>query len=437
MMSWRRRYTTWRSCGRSLWLYPSLAIVAALIVAPLIGWIGRQTGATWFGFTSDGARAVLGAFTSSMLTFIVFVVTAVLIVVQLASATLTPRIIALTFERGRSRAVLTFFTFSFTYTVATSSRVTATVPQLPVAIAIALNLVSISVFFYYAYELAVDLRPIAVLTAVASKGRRIIESVYPLAFDPARPERTSTRAPLPQPLRTIAYTGAPGAILAFNAARLVHLAQKAGAVVELRPQVGDFVFPSDPLFLVAPASAAVSDELLRENVAVGPERTLEQDPRFAFRIIVDIANKALSPAINDPTTAVLAIDQIHRLLLMIGSRSLDTSDARDAAGQIRLLFGTPDWDDYVTLGATEIRHYGAGSIQVARRLFAMLEHLLQVLPASRHEPLGRELGLLRRSVERAFPDKADRASASVGDSQGTGGSEMAETSEPARPGQSA
>ena len=101
---------------------------------------------------------------------------------------------------------------------------------------------------------------------------------------------------------------------------------------------------------------------------MGQERTFEQDPTFAFRILVDVASKGLSPAINDPTTAVLAIDQIHHLLRNVGSRHLDDDRVRDAAGQLRLIYRTPGWEDYVQLAITEIRQFGGESIQVARRL---------------------------------------------------------------------
>ena len=150
---------------------------------------------------------------------------------------------------------------------------------------------------------------------------------------------------------------------------------------------------------------------------------MEQDPRFAFRIMVDIANKALSPAINDPTTAVLALDQIHHLLMDVGTRRLDAGETHDARGQLRLCYGTPDWIDFVGLAVTEIRHFGAGSIQVARRLQAMIEHLLKVLPEARKAALQQELALLQRSIQRTFPDEEDRADAQVGDLQGLGSSE--------------
>lgn len=96
---------------------------------------------------------------------------------------------------------------------------------------------------------------------------------------------------------------------------------------------------------------------------------------------------------------------------------------RDAHGRLRLCYGTPDWIDFVSLAVTEIRHFGASSMQVARRLQALLEHLLHVLPEARKAVLQQELGLLGRAIERSFPDEEDRARAQVGDLQGIGSSE--------------
>jgi uncharacterized membrane protein len=151
------------------------------------------------------------------------------------------------------------------------------------------------------------------------------------------------------------------------------------------------------------------------------ERTLEQDPMFAFRIIVDIANKGLSPAINDPTTGVLALDQLHHLLRNVGCRELSDGRVRDSGGKLRFVYRTPDWDDYVHLAITEIRHFGGASIQIARRLRAMLENLIKTLPAERAPLLRQELNLLQRSTKRFFPETEDRALADVSDPQGVGG----------------
>ena len=150
---------------------------------------------------------------------------------------------------------------------------------------------------------------------------------------------------------------------------------------------------------------------------------MEQDPMFAFRIIVDIASKALSPAVNDPTTAVLAIDQIHHLLRDVGSRHLAEGRENDRAGRLRLAYRTPNWEDFVHLAITEIRQYGQDSIQVMRRLRAMLENLIETLPDRRRALLSKELSLLKTSALRRFPDLDDQKLAQVGDLQGIGGTQ--------------
>ena len=142
--------------------------------------------------------------------------------------------------------------------------------------------------------------------------------------DRGHPKRLSGADHLPGPVvssrkpaspdRTVAHTGASGTVLAVDMKGLVAQAQHADGIIEFVPQVGDFVAVDEPLFRLYGGAAAIDDRQLRSAVALGSERTIEQDPTFAFRILVDIAIKALSPAINDPTTAVLAIDQLHRLL---------------------------------------------------------------------------------------------------------------------------
>jgi uncharacterized membrane protein len=421
-MTWLPRYQVNRTLHSALWLMPVLAIGLALVVAPLVRWLDRATGWGWLNFTSDGARAVLSAFTSSMLTFVVFVVSSLLIVVQLASAQLTPRIIVRVFAFRRLKWVLGFFTFSYVYTIAVSGRIEDAAPQLPVAVAILCNLACSAIFFWFAQVLGASLRPISVLQGVAEEGRGVVENVYPDLFAPAEEQPGWSPAPDSE-ASVVEHIGSSGVVLAFALRDLVAIAGRADVVIELVPQVGDYVARGDPLFRVRRGGRPVDAGALRACVAIGAERTLEQDPRFAFRIMVDIANKALSPAINDPTTAVLALDQIHHLLMHVGKRRLDAGQASDSHGRVRLYYGTPDWPDFVTLAVAEIRHFGANSLQVARRLQAMLDHLLRVLPEARRAALQQERILLQRAVERAFPDDEDRAQARVGDFQGVGSSE--------------
>jgi uncharacterized membrane protein len=422
-MTWEQLYRLKLAARTSLVLWVGVSVVVALVGAPLVRWLDRETGWKLFDFSPDGARAVLGALVGSMLTFIVFVLSATLIVVQLASGQLTPRVIALVFAMPWVRTTLSVFTFTFAYTLAALGRVEERVPDFHVGVAVLLNLVCLLVFFLFVQRLSSGLRPSSMMQLVAGRGRSVIAEVYPAPHDPARPEQPVGEALPPGPARLIEYAGASGVVMAFGAAEIFRLARAADAVVELVPQVGDSIAPGDPLFRIFGGTGSPSDGALRGCVAIGTERTLEQDPRFAFRILVDIANKALSPAINDPTTAVLALDQLDDLLRFLGKRRLDEGTARDASGTVRVVYGTPDWPDYVTLAVSEIRHYGQGSIQVDRRLRALLEQLIRELPAERRPALEEELALLGRSVERGFSDEADRKRAGVADYQGVGGSD--------------
>jgi uncharacterized membrane protein len=275
------------------------------------------------------------------------------------------------------------------------------------------------VFLYLIDHVGKMLRPSGALRSVASQAHEVINSVYPrrlkdsLDVDPA---------PLPPPsatARTIASNG-DGVVLAFDIEGLVALAIRHNCVIELAPRVGNYVAPGDPLFRVHGADGLPA-ELLLQSVALGAERTMEQDPMFAFRMIVDIASKGLSPAINDPTTAVQALDRLHHLLRHIGGRRLDNEQVRDAHGRVRLIYRTPDWEDFVRIAVTEIRHFGGSSIQVTRRLRAMLENLIETLPSERADPLRRELILIKKASDRFFPEPEDQALAAVSDDQGVGG----------------
>jgi uncharacterized membrane protein len=422
-VTWEQRYRLRHAARTSLVLWAGLSLAAALLCAPAVRWLDRETGWAVFGFSPDGARAVLGALVGSMLTFIVFVLSATLIVVQLASGQLTPRVIALVFAMPWVKFALGIFTFTYAYTLSALGRVEDRVPDLHVGAAVLLNLVCVVVFFLFVQRLSSGLRPSTMMRLVADRGRGVIEQVYPLDYDPKRPDQAVAELLAASPADAVVPAGRSGVVMAFSVTDLVHLARDAGAVVKLIPQVGDFVAAGDPLFRVAPGTRPVSPGALRGCVAVGAERTLEQDPRFALRILVDIANRALSPAVNDPTTAVMALDQITGLLLCLGRRHLDEGRALDRDGTPRVVYGTPDWSDYVVLAVSEIRHYGEGSLQVGRRLRAMLEHLIRELPEARRPPLAEELALLGSAVNRGFRDEEDRKRAGVADNQGVGGSD--------------
>jgi uncharacterized membrane protein len=419
-MTWLQRYRFRHYFSDSIWIFPVLGTLAAVGAVRVLHGIEEEMG--WISpVDADTARAVLGTMASSLFTSIVFVCTALLVAVQLASAALTPRIIALVFRDPVTKFSLTLLVFTFTFSLSALIRIKATVPLLSAHVAAYANLICLAVFLYLIDHLGKALRPSGALLAVAQLGRKVIESVYPHQVSDCKPPFLAAAGVLEgEPTRTITNVK-DGAVLAFDIRGLVALAERADCVIELVPQVGDFIAYGDPLFRIFQGGESLSAETLCQSVAVGQERTPQQDPTFAFRIIVDIASKGLSPAINDPTTAVLAIDQIHHLLRNVGCRRLDDEKVRDAAGRLRLAYRTPDWEDFVELAVTEIRQFGGASIQIARRLRAMLENLIQTLPEERIARLRLELEKLPRSAKRFFPEPADLALADIGDLQGVGG----------------
>ena len=419
-MSWIQRYRLRLYFRNSIWIFPALSIVAGMISVYLLNRVERALG--WqMKMGPESGRAVMGAIVSSMFSLVVLGSSTILVVIQLASAQLTPRIISLMYRVGIRKLSLAVFVFTFTFSVGVLVRIEESVPLLTGYLAAYGFLLNLALFIYFVDRIGKALRPSAVLQYVAYIGREVICSVYPRVLE----ERQSTppepiKTPDGEPARTIT-SSEDGSVLAFDLKGLAILAERSNSLIELMPEVGDFVAAGDPLFRIVRGGKDISEDSLRDSIAFGPERTIEQDPMFAFRIIVDIASKALSPAINDPTTAVLAIDQIHHLLREVGRRHLADGQERDRRGQVRLLYRTPNWEDFVYLAVTEVRQYGRDSIQVMRRLRAMLENLIATLPDRRAPLLRKELSLLTTSSRRAFPDSDDQVLAETSDLQGMGG----------------
>jgi uncharacterized membrane protein len=428
-MLWNRKYIIKSYIRASLWLMPFFAILAYWVVTRITygigGWLvrtGRIDETTSFlGLTMVGARSVLDSIVTMNLSFVVFTFGSLLVAIQVASGQYTPRVIATTLLRNNTiRFTVGYFVFTLLFTLRVLTKMGGeTVHQFNTFIAAVLGLASLVVFLYLIDYAARLLRPVSLVHRVGDAGIEVIRSLYPDKISHHDPVASSRKPASPD--RIVAHAGTSDIVIALDLEGLVAQARQANGIIEFVPQVGDFVAVGEPLFYLYGNAGAFDEHLLRGAVAFGSERTVEQDPTFAFRILVDIAIKALSPAINDPTTAVLAIDQLHRLLRLVGLRRLRGEEIRDAAGELRLVFRTPNWEDFVHLTGTEIRHCGAGSIQIMRRMRSMLENLMQTLPRQRHDELRRQLALLDRTIEGHYAFPEDQALARIPDPQGLGG----------------
>ena len=419
-MTWLQRHRLANFFRNSVWLPPVLGMAIALIVRPLVQDLDTMLG--WKSPVSpDAARAVLGILVSALLTFIVFVFSILLLIVQIASSQLSPRIIAPIYRSRVVRSSLALFVFTFTYTLAALARIEGSVPQISMWLAVYSSVLSIAVFLYMIDHVGKALRPVIVLSTIGRMGQAVVEDVYPQPFGVAPEKPAQVDAVLKARPARVITSRRTGVVLAIDINGLAELAHGAEGLIEFVPLVGEFVTNGDPLFRIYEGAGPIADGRLQDAVAIGTERTAEQDPAFAFRIVVDIAAKALSPAINDPTTAVLALDQIHRLLRAVAHRNLDTGQVYDSAGKLRLSYRTPNWGDFVLLAVTEIRHFGRESIQIVRRMRALLQNLIETVPPQRAVLLRAELELISRGVDVDFRDAEDRVRAASGDSLGVGG----------------
>lgn len=272
------------------------------------------------------------------------------------------------------------------------------------------------------------LRVAHVLQRLDGDARAVFDTVYPSSAAQAAAAEEATRSLRGRPaVQTVHHSPVGSVLVTLDRPRLVHLAESHDAVIELAYAVGDHV-PGAGALLNVYGSQAIPGKQLRSALAMGDERTLRDDPAFTIRMMVDVAIKALSPAVNDPTTAVQALHRIEDLLRYAAAKHLSAGVVTDSMGMIRLVFPTPTWADLVELALDEIRAFGAGQYQVARRLRALLDALIADLPEHRRPALQAQSALLADAVEHAYR-QTQRPDALVPDRQGLGMSHRGRASE--------
>ncbi|MFI1396373.1 DUF2254 domain-containing protein [Streptomyces sp. NPDC020681] len=435
MMSWASVFRLRQYAKSSLWIVPLFGLVLGVILAECaIAADGADWPPSGWRYSATTASGVLSAIVGAMVALLGFVVTIGVLVVQQATGTLSPRYMRLWYRDRLQKAVLATFTGTFAFAFSLLRSIEAnSVPDLGVTLAGVAVAVSLLLLLVYLNRFTHNLRPVAIADLVGRMGEDVFARGA-LAIRRAAP-RQDKPVPSGGPVARI-HCEHGGAIQAFNAAGLVAEAARHDCTFVVPHLIGDFVPPGAVLVEVHGGTSAsdvhggrsVPDpDRVTGLVALGPERTIEQDPAFALRILVDIAIRALSPAVNDPTTAVQVLNHVESFLHVTGGSPLPGRYVlADGHGRPRLVLRGRDWENYLQLAVSEIRDYGASSMQVCRRLRALLEGLLDTLPAAHLPAVRTELVLLQESVEREFTDPARRAIAQEADRQGIGGEHRAQ-----------
>ena len=259
------------------------------------------------------------------------------VVVQFSSLAYSPRLVIM-YAGGRTQFhSLGIFFATFIYSLValswTDRAGSGTVPYFSTMLVIVLVAISMVAFARLIQSLN-DLQIHNVLRSIGGKGREVIDAMFPIKLESGRPQSDEARAvPIQGPSsQTILYDGEPLAIASFETGALVRLAQGADAVITMECAVGDTLVENAVVFQTYGANRQLSQKQLMRTVRLSAGRTFEQDPKYAIRLLVDVAIRALSPAINDPTTAVQALDQIEDLFRRLGERQLDTGYATDPDG---------------------------------------------------------------------------------------------------------
>ena len=426
-MSWGLAFRVRQTLKGSLWVVPLIGGLAGYVLSVASvrfedsthappGWdYGPQTALTALTTVAGASVGLIG-----------FVVTVSVLVVQMATGTFSARYMRLWYRDTVLKATLAVLmgTLVFSYTLI--RRIDEAVPSLGVSMAGILLSAGLVLFLIFLDRVLHRLRPVKVAALAARSGRAALRSTVELASTRRRSgAEAELQAVLAQEPTLVVRSKTSGALQAIDDEGLLAWATHHDAVIVMRHGVGDFV-SSDAVLLEAYGTTAfprVAERRLAGRLALGIERTIDQDPAFALRILVDVAIRALSPAVNDPTTAVQVIDHLEDTLGLIGQTpGLDGRwEYRDGTNKLRLVMPAHRFEDYLSLGVTEIRIYGASSIQVMRRLrSALLELESSVLPE--YAPaVTAELEQLDVTASSAFGDTPDAKRALRGDRQGIGG----------------
>lgn len=410
----------------SLWFLPAITSILAFGSAKGLVAVDRRfspDASAWYLFAGqpDSGRVLLSTIASSMITFTGLVFSITILVLQLASSQFSPRILRTFLQDRKTQLAMSAFVSTFVFTMALLPEVRSAgeeydgfVPALSLFMAFALVMLSVAVFIRFIDHMAQSVRAVTIIKRVGTETRRAVLHMYPREL--LDRQEAALRAPEDRPA-VVLHEGRGGVLSAVDEKRLMELATERELVLALVPMPGDFVAEGAPLFRVWGGDAP---EGLQDTVLVEDERTLHQDPGFGFRQLVDIAERALSPGINDPSTAVQVLDELHDLLRLLVRRHFPSPERADEGGRLRLVLPRPDWPAYVHLALDEIRQYGSRSVQVLRRLRALLLDCLSVAPEARRPPLERQLELLDKAIEDAFPVEEDAKIARKPSIQGHG-----------------
>ena len=420
-----RLSATWVKTKESLWFIPALLTAASAALALLTLSIDDALGEERLGYTlifgggAEGARGVLGAIAGSILTVTGVIFSVTIIALQLASTQYTPRVLRnFTADRG-NQLVLGVFIGTFTYTLLVlravqsgeDNDVSALIPSISVTVAVLLALVSVGFFIFFVNHVARSIQVSEVIQRITADALHLVDRLFPAPI--AEPAELRAQGSIPEEPPGLVLAESGGYLQAVDEGVLWNLEPEGAAELNIRMEVciGDFILPGALLASVWPQREA-SAELargVRDAFICGPERNLRQDLEFAILELLDIAVKALSPSVNDPTTALNALDRVSEVLVHMGRREPPPLWRKAPERPIFLLAKPQTFERAVNMVFDQLRHFGGGSPTMASHMIEVLSRVAALVPEDRRPVLDRQLRAVLRASRAKIEDPASQA----------------------------
>ena len=417
----------WTRVRDSLWFIPSIAVAFASVLAVFAVGIPNPSAGSgltpmWlFSGGAEGARGVLTAIAGGLISVTGTIFSVTIVALQLASSQFTPRVLGSFMADRVNQSVLGVFIGTFTYTLLVLRTIhsegqdrSVFVPQVGITIALGLLLVSIGALIVFINHAAQSIRVSVILSRESRRTLERVEQLFPRQVGwPASADAAAEWAP-PGPAGVVVALES-GYLQAVHAEALWRLSDEEGRrepiAIRMEMHVGAFTFPGKALASVWPARLAEGAvaRAVRRAFVLGPERTSDFDVEFGLVELSDIAVKALSPSINDPTTAMHCIDRLSELLSALGTRRQPNPLRSSADGRVRLLVRDTPFERSVGVAFDQIRHFGANNPTIVKKLLEALSDLAAVVDVQARPALRAQVHSVLAAARRAIDDPGELA----------------------------